>query len=101
MRPNGELPEDPGWTAMRLSQKIKVLHPLGLHLRIAAQLVRLVRTFHSNVYIQKGLERVDARSVLCLLQLAAVFGVELNFVLEGEDASQALAAIRKFLESPS
>ncbi len=84
---------------MSLSQKIKVTHPQGLHLRVAAQLVLVVRKYHSHVFVQKGLELINARSVLCLLQLAAVFGSELTFILDGDDAKQALEAIQKFLEN--
>ena len=82
---------------MKISKKIKVMDPKGLHLRVAAQLVLLVRKYKSNVFIQKGLGLVNARSVLCLLQLAVVFGAELTFIFDGDDALQALEAIQKFL----
>jgi len=84
---------------MKLSRKIRISNPNGLHLRIAAQLVRLIQCYKSNIFVQKGLQMVNARSILCLLQLTAVFGAELTFILEGDDASQALDAIQRLLEN--
>ena len=61
----------------------------------------MYRAGRKKRYVQKGLELVNAKSVICLLQLGAAFGMELNFVLDGDDASQALEAILKLLEKRS
>lgn len=84
---------------MTLSKKFKVADPMGLHLRAAVQLVLLAQKFKSKIFIRKNLELINARSILCLLQLAAGFGAELNFILDGDDASQALEAIQRFFEN--
>jgi phosphocarrier protein HPr len=83
---------------MKLLETITVNLPQGLHLRSAAQLVQIVNRFHSHIKVQKGENRIDARSILSLLALAALPGSELMFYFDGEDAEEAARTIRNFLE---
>jgi phosphocarrier protein HPr len=83
---------------LKISEKILVTHPLGLHLRGAAKLVLLLGRYKCSVVIHKGAQRANARSILGLVGLAAANGTELEFILEGDDAEESAKAIRKFFE---
>jgi len=78
-----------------LEGKIKVINPLGLHARAAAQLVRLAGTFQSRIKLYRLDNRTeaDAKSILSVLTLAASKGVELNIAADGIDEEAALSAI--------
>ncbi len=83
---------------MQLLETVTVRIPQGLHLRAAAHLVEIVHRFHSHIKVQKDEKKVDARSLLSLLTLAATPGSELLIYLDGEDAPAAAKTIRDYLE---
>lgn len=84
-----------------LEGKIKVINPLGLHARAAAQLVRLAGTFHSKIILHRTDNNViaDAKSILSVLTLAASKGIELEIHVEGEDEETAFEAIREIFQN--
>jgi phosphocarrier protein len=71
---------------------------LGLHARAAARFVRLAGRFRSVIHVGKGERRVDGKSILGLLLLAAARGVVLDVSADGEDAEQAVAALCGLIE---
>jgi len=78
-----------------LEGSIKVVNPLGLHARAAAQVVKLANGFASRITI-KRLEHnglADANSILGLLALAASAGTTLQLNVEGEDEQDAFSAV--------
>ena len=79
---------------MEVTQKIKILNRLGFHLRAAAQFVKTCSRYHCRVLVKSGQSVVDGRSLLNLMTLAASYGSELTLVVEGDDARDALKAIR-------
>ncbi len=83
---------------MKLFKIVKVQRSLGLHLRDAANLIKVIQKFHCRIKVQKGDARVDGRSLLGLLTLEAREGTELAVYIDGADALEALEAIRKYLE---
>lgn len=81
-----------------LEHTVRVLSPQGLHARPADLLVRCADGFDSEIYLQKGAEKVDCRSILSLLTLGATQGTDLKLTVQGSDAGEALAAIRELFE---
>jgi phosphotransferase system HPr (HPr) family protein len=79
-----------------LEGNLKVINPLGLHARAAAQLVKLANNFSSEIRLTRIDNAViaDAKSILSVLTLAAGKGVELKLTVEGEDELQAFEAIK-------
>lgn len=63
---------------------------LGLHARAAARFVHLANGFRSRVTVSKGDSRVNGKSILGLLTLAAPKGSRLRLAADGEDEQQAL-----------
>ena len=82
-----------------LETNVKIINPMGLHARAAAQLVRLAGKFKSHIQ----LERVDnfvmanAKSILSVLTLAAARGTELKLTIDGEDENEAHTAITELI----
>lgn len=77
-----------------------VVNPLGMHARPAANLVHTVLQFASEVYIQhNNSHRVNAKSIMGLLTLAAAQGSRLTVTCKGPDAQAALDAVRKLFAS--
>lgn len=76
-----------------------ICNRLGMHLRPAQQLVQVVLKFRCDVHILKDGKRVNAKSIMGLLTLAAAKGTRLIVECEGDDAAEALAAVRELIES--
>jgi len=78
-----------------LEREIKVINPLGLHARAAAQLVRLANNFTSNILLERRDNAVfaNAKSILSVLTLAASMGTELYIKVTGEDEIEAIDAV--------
>jgi len=74
---------------------VRVKNELGLHARAAANLVRLAARFESDVKLSRRNinQRVDGKSILGVLLLAAAKGTELELVINGEDEEAAAAGI--------
>ncbi len=80
---------------MKLNEKMAIVNKLGLHLRAAAELVKVANKFKSQITIHYGVHNVNVKSLMGLMTLAAGRGTELEFVAEGEDAKEALTALRE------
>jgi phosphocarrier protein len=70
-----------------------VINPLGLHARAAARFVHVAAQFASKIHVSRGAQRVDGKSILGLLLLAAARGTTLHISADGSDAEAAVAAL--------
>ena len=70
-----------------------IINKLGLHARASAKLTKLAGSFASEVWISRGERRVNGKSIMGVLMLAAGMGSEVLIETEGPDADQALAAL--------
>ncbi|HBF39465.1 MAG TPA: phosphocarrier protein HPr [Firmicutes bacterium] len=75
--------------------KIKVKNDAGFHARPASQLVNLAATYQSSIHIFKSDKEVNLKSILGLLSLGIAKNEEVIIRIEGNDESQALAAIEQ------
>jgi phosphocarrier protein len=71
-------------------KNVKIVNKLGLHARPASLIVQTAMAFSSNIYIIKDEIKVDAKSIMGILMLAAACGTELTLRTEGPDEEQAL-----------
>jgi phosphocarrier protein HPr len=80
-----------------LEGKVKIVNPLGLHARAAAQLVKLASSFKSSVILYRvdNLHAADAKSILSVLTLAASKGTVLEIKVEGADEQTAFQSINE------
>ena len=82
---------------MKATETLTISNKLGLHLRAAAELVKVANKFKSQITIHHGVQNVNAKSLMGIMTLAAAKGTEIEFVADGEDAKDALAALRQLL----
>lgn len=69
---------------------IIISNKLGLHARAAAKLTQLAGQFSSDIFIAKGARRVNAKSIMGVMMLAAGLGSTVTIEANGVDAEQAL-----------
>ena len=70
-----------------------ITNKLGLHARASAKLTKLAGSFASEVWISRGERRVNGKSIMGVMMLAAGIGSEVVVEAEGSDAEQAVAAL--------
>lgn len=83
----------------RATRTVVIKNPQGLHARPADLFATLARRFQAKILLIKNGERVDAKSVLNLLTLAAGAGTKLVLVAEGQDAEEAIEALAELVEN--
>lgn len=81
------------------SVDIVITNKLGLHARAAAKLTELAGQFKSDIHITRAQQRVNAKSIMGVMMLAAGLGVTVTIDAEGPDADQALIAITNLFAS--
>ncbi len=78
---------------VQASQEVLIGNRLGLHARAAAQFVRTAAAFQSEITVEAGTRKVNGKSIMGLLMLAAGAGTRLTLKAVGSDAAAALAAL--------
>ncbi len=76
-----------------IEREVKVVNPLGVHARPAAQLVKLTNSFSSEVEFVKDGVPVNGKSIMGVMMLAAECGATLTVRATGPDQDAALLAI--------
>lgn len=77
--------------------EVQIVNRLGLHARAAARLVHVANRFTSSITVTKGNSKVDGKSILGLLTLAAAKGTRLRLNAAGDDEEEALAELSKLI----
>jgi phosphocarrier protein len=79
------------------SSRIVIPNKLGLHARAAAKLVSTASSFSSQIYLERNGNRINGKSIMGVMMLAASQGSEVTVMVEGDDEEQALAALLKLI----
>jgi len=82
-----------------ITEELEIVNPQGLHARPAAALVKTVLQFQSEVHIAKNGRRINAKSIMGLLTLAAAQGARMQVICKGPDAHEAMDAVRALVEN--
>ena len=80
-----------------ISRDFRISNKLGLHARPSAQLTQAASRFASDIHISRGSRRVNAKSIMGVMMLAAGQGSTVTVEAEGEDAEQAVQAIGQLI----
>ena len=80
-------------------RELEIRNKLGLHARAAAKFVRSAGSFESQLTIVRGDMRVDGKSIMGVLLLAAPKGTVLEIIVEGDDEEAAIAAVTELVET--
>ena len=78
-------------------KEIEIGLETGLEARPVALLVQVASQFESNIYIESGSKRVNAKSIMGMMSLGLDSGETVRVTTEGEDESTAMEGIEKFL----
>ena len=82
-----------------ISKDFTINNTLGLHARPSAQLTQVAARYESEVFIAKNGRRVNAKSIMGVMMLAAGPGATVTVDAEGVDEQQAVDAIGVLIES--
>ncbi len=78
-------------------EAVPIVNPLGLHARPAAEFVKTAARFRSQVVVRKDALEVNGKSIMGMMMLAAECGSSLTIRTEGDDAGEAMAALRALI----
>ena len=76
-----------------LRQDVIIINKLGLHARASAKLTQTASKFPCEVWMSRAGRRVNAKSIMGVMMLAAAKGVTINIETEGEQEQEAMDAI--------
>lgn len=80
-----------------LVQELKIINKLGLHARAAAKLVKLSGGFKSAIDLEKSGQRVNCKSIMGVMMLAASCGSTVTLYVDGDDEKDAMNAISELI----
>ena len=78
-------------------REVEIVNKLGLHARAAAKLTQTAGEFASEVWISRNGRRVNAKSIMGVMMLAAGKGASVTIEADGADAPAALAALQALI----
>ena len=77
--------------------EVEIVNKLGLHARASAKLTQIASAFRCEVWLSRNGRRVNAKSIMGVMMLAAGKGTMVIIESDGEDADAALAALVKLI----
>lgn len=76
-----------------LQQDARIINKLGLHARASAKLTQLASSFKCEVMLTRNTRRVNAKSIMGVMMLAAAKGTTINIETSGIDETEAMQAL--------
>lgn len=77
--------------------EVEITNKLGLHARASAKLTQLAGSFPCEVWMERGSRRINAKSIMGVMMLAAGKGTTVTIDTDGEQADEALQAILQLI----
>lgn len=77
---------------------ITISNKLGLHARASAKLTKLAGSFQCDVHMARNGRRINAKSIMGVMMLAAGQGTEVEIETDGADEEAAMAALRALID---
>jgi phosphocarrier protein len=81
-----------------VTRELVVINKLGVHARPSAMFVKTASKFEADIYVEKDGERVNGKSIMGLMMLAAGPGSRLKVIASGTDAPQAVNELDALLK---
>jgi phosphocarrier protein len=76
-----------------LEKPVTIINKLGLHARAASKFVSVANGYTSEIHVRKESQRVNAKSIMGVMMLAASKGTEIVLEAEGDDAEAAIESL--------
>jgi len=83
---------------VRVTKELIVINKLGIHARPAAMFVKTANRFDCDIFVEKDGEKVNGKSIMGLMMLAAGPGSKLLVYAEGHDAAHAVGEIETLVK---
>ncbi|PIE04283.1 MAG: phosphocarrier protein HPr [Spirochaetales bacterium] len=81
------------------TRKVTILNRAGIHARPASMIVQTAELYDSSIWFEKDNARINAKSIMNVLTLEAVYKTELVIGAEGPDEEEAVAELTALFES--
>jgi phosphocarrier protein HPr len=81
-----------------ITRELVVTNKLGIHARPAAMFVKTANRFECDIFVEKDGEKVNGKSIMGLMMLAAGPGSRLKVQADGDDAARALGELEGLLQ---
>ncbi|MEY3253488.1 MAG: sugar transport system phosphocarrier protein HPr, PtsH [Pseudomonadota bacterium] len=81
-----------------IQSSITISNRLGLHARASAKLTKLAGGFKSDIHLARNGRRVNAKSIMGVMMLAAGMGAAVDIEVEGPDEVEAMVALRALID---
>ena len=82
---------------LKITKELIVVNKLGIHARPAALFVRTANRFECDIFVEKDGEKVNGKSIMGLMMLAAGPGSKLTLFAEGGDAARAVVELESLV----
>ena len=80
-----------------IKQDIEIINKLGLHARASSKLTQTASQFASEIWIEKSGRKVNAKSIMGVMMLAAAKGSNVTLEASGADEAEAMAALQALI----
>ncbi len=80
-----------------LQREAEIINKLGLHARASAKLTQLAGQFQSAIWLTRNGKRVNAKSIMGVMMLAAAKGTTINIETDGPDEEAAMTALTRLI----
>jgi phosphocarrier protein HPr len=80
-----------------LQQEAEIINKLGLHARASAKLTQLAAKFESEIWLSRNGKRVNAKSIMGVMMLAAAKGTTVDIETSGPDEEEAMKALTELI----
>lgn len=80
-----------------LHEEIEIINKLGLHARASAKLTQTAGKYQSEVWLSRNGKRVNAKSIMGVMMLAAAKGSVIGIETDGPDEGDAMTALRELI----
>jgi phosphocarrier protein HPr len=83
----------------KISHDVEIINKLGMHARAAAKFVKLATTFKSKVDLERNKQRVNGKSIMGVMMLAASKGSHITIHAEGNDAKESINQLEQLINN--
>jgi phosphocarrier protein HPr len=80
-----------------LQREVEIINKLGLHARASAKLTQVAGRYKADVWLGRNGRRVNAKSIMGVMMLAAAMGSKIVVETEGPDEEQAMEAVTRLI----
>jgi phosphocarrier protein len=82
-----------------IKQEIEIINKLGLHARASTKLTQVAAQFFSQIWIERNGRRVNAKSIMGVMMLAASKGSKITLETDGKDEAEAMEALTQLINN--